>query len=198
MMPGQFCWLIVGVCSSVCDKHSMWPLKDYFTENERSVIIYSPSGHFKTVRLSVFLETRKKIFWRKFQPMLCRTIKNKLFYKRQNVMQVWNNNRVRRWWKNCNFGVNYPFKFQKDTKHYKISKKKKKINIILKPLFWSYLRVMRFHEKSRDVWLVCVVLLRWIFTMNRYSFGLFNDLVLTHLTDSVTMSYQLTGGEEYF
>lgn len=122
MMPGQFCWLIIGVCSSVCDKHSMWPLKDYFTENEGSVIIYSPSGHFKTVWLSVLFETQKRYFEESFsfffcrnKSMLTRTIKNKIFYKRQNVMHVWNNNRVRKWWKNCNFGVNYPFKFQKDT-----------------------------------------------------------------------------------
>lgn len=167
----RFCWLIIGICSSICDKHSMWPLKDQFPENLCSVIIYSTSGHSKTSWLSFFRGTQKKIFW--------------LFLSIQvNVVQ---NNKEQ----NRHFVVPYRFGFNHP----------KMVNIILKPLFWSRLRVMWIHEKSRDVWFVCIVLLWWIFTMNRliqfwfvHWFGLHSTHWFSHY-DSV--SYQLTGGEDY-
>jgi len=43
-------------------------------------------------------------------PIFFRISSSFVFSRRNKFIQVWNNLRVRKWWQNFNFGVNYPFK----------------------------------------------------------------------------------------
>ncbi len=103
-------------------------LKGQYTQNENSVIIYSPSIS-KPVWMSLFCRTQRKIFWRKFVTRLfwgtidfhSRKKKNTaalstffripsfVFSRTNTFIQVWKYLRMSKW-QNFNFWVNYPFK----------------------------------------------------------------------------------------
>jgi len=96
-------------------------LKGYSTQNENSVISYSPSSCCKPVWVSFFCWTQRKIFWRKsgtkrlFRkkvngakvPIVLQNIF--LCIQQKKEIQVCNNLTVSKWWQNFYFWVEYPF-----------------------------------------------------------------------------------------
>jgi len=102
---------------------------------ESSVIIYSPSSCCKPLSVSFFW-TQRKIFWRTigtfdfhniyffyYGSQWCQaTVWFQSFFKissfvlsrRKELIKVCNNLRVRKWWQNFHFWVEYPFKNRKN------------------------------------------------------------------------------------
>ncbi len=98
-------------------------LKDSSPKNDNSVIIYSPSSSSKPVWIFLFCWTQRKIFWTFITKLSWGTID---FHSRksmvpqnccvahnlQNIFLCVQQNKyiVSKWWLNCHFWVNYPFK----------------------------------------------------------------------------------------